>query len=58
MAKDFPSHSTLRPGDKIPKVVKLMTKYNLYTAAVIDKDKKLLGVVTIDDVMRLLAPSA
>jgi len=58
MAKDFPVHSTLRPHDKIPRVIKLMTKYNLYTAAVIDKEKKLLGVVTIDDVMRLLAPSA
>lgn len=58
MAKGFPAHSTLKPGDKIPKVIKLMTKYNLYTAAVIDKDKKLAGVVTIDDVMRLLAPRA
>jgi CBS domain-containing protein/sporulation protein YlmC with PRC-barrel domain len=58
LAKDFPRHSTLKPGDKIPKVISLMTKYNLYTAAVLDKDKKLLGVVTIDDVMRLLAPSA
>jgi Mg/Co/Ni transporter MgtE len=35
-----------------------MTKYNLYTAAVLDKGKKLAGVVTIDDVMRLLAPTA
>lgn len=58
LAKDFPSYSTLKPNDKIPKVIKLMTKYNLYTAAVIDKEKKLVGVVTIDDVMRQLYPSA
>jgi len=56
IAKDFPDYSTLKPNDKIRKVIKLMTKYNLYTAAVVDKDKKLLGVVTIDDVMRSLAP--
>lgn len=58
LAKDFPLHSTLKPHDGVRKVIRLMTKYNLYTAAVIDKDRKLLGVVTIDDVMRLLAPSA
>lgn len=58
LAKDVPLYSTLKPGDRIHKVIKLMTKYNLYTAAVLDKEKKLLGVVTIDDVMRTLAPSA
>jgi CBS domain-containing protein len=58
LAKDFPAHSILKPHDSLRKVIHLMTKYNLYTAAVIDKDKKLLGVVTIDDVMRLLAPRA
>ena len=58
LAKDFPAHSTLKPHDQIKKVIRLMTKYNLYTAAVLDKEKKLVGVVTIDDVMRLLAPSA
>lgn len=58
MAKDFPAHSTLKPHDKIQKIIRLMTKYNLYTAAVIDKEKKLAGVVTIDDIMRHLFPSA
>ena len=58
MAKGLASHSTLRPNDKVEKIIKLMTKYNLYTAAVVDKDKKLLGVVTIDDIMRQLFPSA
>lgn len=58
LAKDFPPRSTLKPHDSLRKVIHLMTKYNLYTGAVIDKEKKLLGVVTIDDVMRLLAPRA
>lgn len=58
MSKVFPSHSVLKPNDKLKKVTKLMTKYNLYTAAVVDKDKKLVGIVTIDDVMRLLDPDA
>ena len=58
LAKDFPARSTLKPHDRVQKVIHLMTKYNLYTAAVLDKEKKLLGVVTIDDVMRLLAPKA
>lgn len=58
LAKQFPKHSSLKPGDKIEKIIKLMTKYNLYTAAVLDKDKKLAGVVTIDDVMRQLFPTA
>jgi len=58
LAKQFPSYAFLKLGDKIEKIVKLMTKYNLYTAAVLDKDKKLVGVVTIDDIMRQLFPSA
>ncbi len=58
LAKTFPVYAFLKPGDKIEKIIKLMTKYNLYTAAVLDKDKKLVGVVTIDDIMRQLFPSA
>ena len=58
LAKEFAAHSTLRPHDHLPKIIKLMTKYNLYTAAVVDREKKLVGVVTIDDVMRVLAPRA
>lgn len=58
LAKQFPEHSFLRPNDKTQKIIKLMTKYNLYTAAVLDKDKKLVGMVTVDDVMRHLYPAA
>lgn len=39
-------------------IVRIMTKYDLYTAAVLDQNNKLLGMVTIDDVMRILHPEA
>ena len=58
MAKKFPDHSFLKPHFKMDEIIELMTKYNLYTALVLDKDKKLLGIVTIDDVMRQLFPTA
>lgn len=58
MAKALPKTSTLKPVDKIQKVIRIMTKYNLFTAAVVDDDGRLAGVVTIDDVMRLLYPDA
>lgn len=58
LAKLPEARSTLKPEDKIKKVVRLMTRYNLYTAAVVDKDRKLVGIVTIDDVMRQLYPTA
>lgn len=58
LAKQLNLASTLKPSDKIEKIIKFMTRYNLYTAAVLDKEKKLLGIVTIDDVMRQLFPTA
>jgi Mg/Co/Ni transporter MgtE len=39
-------------------VVNLMTKYDLFTATVLNKKGRLLGIVTLDDVMRCLAPAA
>jgi Mg/Co/Ni transporter MgtE len=58
VAKPLADYATLRPDDKMDKIIELMTRYNLYTAAVLDSDKKLAGVVTIDDVMRQLYPAA
>lgn len=58
LLKKISKISTLEPGFNIRKVIRIMTKYNLYTAAVLDKEKKLVGVVTIDDVMRHLFPEA
>lgn len=39
-------------------VASLMTKYNLFSIAVLDENEKLLGVVTVDDVMRHFVPHA
>ncbi|MDE2311828.1 MAG: magnesium transporter [Patescibacteria group bacterium] len=58
LAKNFRSPAVLKPTDKTSKIIQLMTRYNLYTAAVVDRHNKLLGVVTIDDVMRQLYPAA
>lgn len=39
-------------------VASLMTKYNLFSIAVLDGEEKLLGVVTVDDIMRHFVPHA
>lgn len=43
---------------KINEVAKLMTKYDLNSVAVVDHHHKLLGIITIDDIMRTLLPHA
>lgn len=48
----------LRPHQPLKTVAQIMTKYNLYSIAVVDREKKVLGVVTVDDVMRALVPHA
>lgn len=48
----------LRPHQSLKTVAQIMTKYNLYSIAVVDREKKILGVVTVDDVMRALVPHA
>ena len=40
------------------RVASLMTKYNLLSVAVLDDANKLLGVVTVDDIMRHFVPHA
>lgn len=39
-------------------VAKIMTKYNLLSVAVVDRKKILRGIVTVDDILRLLVPDA
>jgi len=50
--------TVLHPDQSIKSVAHLMTKYDLNSAAVVDQDNKFLGVVTVDDVMRVLVPNA
>ncbi len=49
---------TLRPDNSMHEVVNIMTKYDLFTATVVNRKGRLLGIVTLDDVMRCLAPTA
>ena len=48
----------LNSDDDLSTVSDVMTRYNLLSAAVLDKNRKILGVVTIDDVMRAIRPRA
>jgi flagellar motility protein MotE (MotC chaperone)/sporulation protein YlmC with PRC-barrel domain len=41
-------------NDKQDRVAEVMDKYNLYTLAVVDHDKRLKGIITADDVITLL----
>lgn len=50
--------TVLHPDNTVEEIVTIMTKYDLYSAVVLSEDKKILGVVAIDDVMRCLAPKA
>lgn len=55
---DNEKKATATAGQNILEVASLMTKYNLTSIAVLGKDKKLLGVITVDDVMRHFVPHA
>ncbi|OGL79562.1 hypothetical protein A3J43_01280 [Candidatus Uhrbacteria bacterium RIFCSPHIGHO2_12_FULL_54_23] len=48
----------LKPWYSLRKIAAIMTKYRLFSVAVLDKEKRAIGVVTIDDVMRALFPYA
>lgn len=50
--------ATATPNQDILEIAALMTKYNLTSVAVLDEHKKMLGVITVDDVMRHFVPHA
>lgn len=58
LLKRHPITSTLRLSQKLDEIAVIMTKYNLFTAAVLDEQHKLVGLVAIDDIMRHLVPHA
>jgi len=58
LMKACPLHSTLRVHQNIKEIITIMTRYDLYTVAVLDRRKRLVGIVTIDDVMRQMVPNA
>lgn len=44
---------TVSPSADILEAVKLMTKYNIRRLPVVDMDNKLLGLVTVNDILRV-----
>lgn len=58
LLKKISSHTVLRVNQEIDEIIEIMTRYNLFTAVVLDDKKKMVGVVAIDDVMRHLFPNA
>jgi len=58
LLKPYPSTSILKPAQKFSDIIKIMTKYNLFTAVVLDRKRRLLGIVNIDDIMRNIVPDA
>ena len=48
---------TVRADADLHSIVRKMSDFNLSAAAVIDDDHRMIGVVTVDDVIELLLPS-
>lgn len=49
---------TVRVRTHIQEVARVMTKYNLMSIAVVDKNKVIQGLITVDDILRFLIPNA
>ncbi|KKP38545.1 MAG: MgtE integral membrane protein [Candidatus Peregrinibacteria bacterium GW2011_GWF2_33_10] len=60
--KKIMKHGNLMPtagvNDNLTDLAETMTKYNLFSIAVLDEEKRMLGIITVDDIMRRLLPSA
>jgi Mg/Co/Ni transporter MgtE len=47
----------VRTDADLPEVARTMTDYNLMMLPVIDEDERVVGVVTVDDVLELTLPA-
>lgn len=56
--KKVRTHQTVHVESDIEYVAKIMTKYNLHTVAVLGDKKEILGLVTVDDILRHFVPKA
>ncbi len=56
ICKQIPTQSLLQIEQPVEEIIAIMTKYNLYNAAVGDEKGKMIGLVAIDDVLRYLYP--
>lgn len=48
---------SVTPESEGMEVAKTMAKYNLLSLPVVDEDKKLIGIITVDDVLEFMIPS-
>jgi Mg/Co/Ni transporter MgtE len=51
-------YHTVRVSTSGEDVARIMTKYNLLSIAVIDHNKVIRGIITVDDILRFLIPDA
>ncbi|MFH0834161.1 MAG: CBS domain-containing protein [Patescibacteria group bacterium] len=51
-------HQVVHVAATFRDIARIMTKYNLSSVAVVDSAHKLLGIITVDDLMRQLVPHA
>ncbi len=58
LIKRPPASATLHLHDSIDTIITTVTKYDLFVAAVLNDEGKLMGVISADDVMRHMAPKA
>jgi Mg/Co/Ni transporter MgtE len=49
---------TVQPTDDQRDVAKKIAKYNLLALPVVDEEKKLKGIVTVDDAIDIVLPTA
>ncbi|MFA5996079.1 MAG: CBS domain-containing protein [Patescibacteria group bacterium] len=56
--KPIDTTATVTVHQSMTAVAEIMTKYNLMSVAVLDKSEKMLGVITVDDIMRNFLPHA
>lgn len=46
----------VRPAAELEEVARLMTDYDLTVVPVIDEEERMMGVITVDDVLELVLP--
>jgi CBS domain-containing protein len=50
--------TALEVGDDLPEVARLMTDFNLSVAPVVDEGRRIIGVISVDDVLELILPDS
>ena len=57
--EDLAEHEpvSVKTGADLPEVARTMTDYNLVMLPVLDDDERVVGVITVDDVLELTLPT-